>query len=206
MESIGALGWVDITTLVVIALFFVLGLFKGMWWQVSRIATLVASYAVAVLYGPDLGAWLAGWMHGDFPGPEQQETALYLGYLLAFLAVLIALSLIAVLVQKLLAKAGLTFYDRLGGGLLGLATGAAVVLCLLGGSLMFFGDSDPVQAAETSHTMRYSRKLVDSLGTLVPDEMRKAWELPPLSPPAGGEGDSADDPPDKPQSGTGSKR
>ena len=58
IEALRALGWVDMTALGVILVFFVLGLFKGLIWQVSRIVILVSAYFVAGQFGHDVAAML----------------------------------------------------------------------------------------------------------------------------------------------------
>src|SRR5205814_502768 len=94
--------------------------------------------------------------------------------------VLVSLSLVALLVQKLVRKAGLTFYDRLGGGILGTATGACVVLFLLLVMNMFFPQSRAAEAATTSQSMRLWSWAIDRLGSAVPNELRKVLNLAPL--------------------------
>jgi len=184
VQQLELLGWVDRTALAVLVVFFVIGLFKGLIWQVSRIVILVVAYALAGHFGADLGAFLARTPAvggSDLPGPvDPPETTLYLAYVLLFLGVLVVLSLLAMLVQKLAAKAGLGFFDRLGGGVLGFATGACVVLFGLFVVHMFFQGSQLAIAAESSHSLRISRSAIDWLGETVPDDLREVFELPRL--------------------------
>ena len=51
VHTLQSLEWVDQTTLGVLLVFFVLGLFKGLIWQVSRIGILVAAYVVSGRFG-----------------------------------------------------------------------------------------------------------------------------------------------------------
>ncbi len=183
LQQFSAINWVDHTALGVLLVFFVLGLFKGLIWQVSRIAILAAAYVVAGRFGSDVAAMLAS----PAPGPDGSvapigETTLYLAYLLLFVGVLVVLSLITLLVQKLANKAGLSFFDRLGGGVLGVATGACVVLFGLFVVHMFFRDSNLAQAAERSHCLRLGKRAIDWLGPKVPDDLRAVFALEPLQP------------------------
>ena len=188
LQQLQLLGWVDRTALVVLAVFFVLGLFKGLIWQVSRVAILVLSYMVAGQFGEPLGHLLArSPAVGGTAGPAPVDppgTTLYIAYLLVFLVVLVVLSLLALLLQKLAAKAGLGFFDRLGGGVLGVATGGCVVLFGLFVVHMFFQGSQLASAAETSHSLRLSCRAIDWLGPSVPDELRLVFRLQPLHAPA----------------------
>ncbi len=188
LVQLQSLGWVDHTALAVLAVFFVLGLFKGLIWQVSRIAILVAAYVVAGRFGNDVANMLSPAEPNQLdPTSGPSDTTVYLAFVLLFLAVLVVLSLIAILLQKLAAKAGLGFFDRLGGGVLGVATGACVVLFGLFVVHMFFRESQLAQAAESSHSLRLSKRAIDWLGDTVPDELREVFALSPLdaAPPPG---------------------
>ena len=186
LAEIQALGWVDKTAIGVLVVFFVLGLFKGLIWQVSRIAILVTAYFVAGRFGRQVAELLGG--ESPVAGaevasqPAVDETTLYLAYCILFVAVLIVLSLIAMLVKKLADKAGLGFFDRLGGGVLGVATGACVVLFGVFVVHMFFPGSGLAMAAESSHSLRWSRKAIDWLGSAVDDDLRTVLALDPLDP------------------------
>ncbi len=189
MQQLQTLSWVDHTALGVLLVFFVLGLFKGLIWQVSRIAILVVAYVVAGRFGGEVAGMLAattGAPSSEAPGSEAPgseapgETTIYLAYVLLFLAVLIVLSLLAMLLQKLAVKAGLGFFDRVGGGVLGVATGACVVLFALSVVNMFFRGSQLALAADGSHSLRLCKRAIESLGSKVPDDLRAVFALTPL--------------------------
>lgn len=189
LSELQHLGWVDHTAIAVLLVFFVLGLFKGLIWQVSRIGILVVAYVAAGRLGATVGGWLLRTpaVGGDANAPaatDTPETTLYLAYVLIFLVVLVALSLLAMLLQRLARQAGLGFFDRLGGGVLGVATGACVVLFGLFVVNMFFDGSQLANAAESSHALRLSRRAIDLLGDDVPDELRTVIALAPLHAPA----------------------
>lgn len=175
VDAMQHLGWVDVTALSVLLVFFVLGLFKGFLWQASRVAILVAAYAAATQLGEKFGQTLLDWTHSaaEAPTDEQRQTAFYIACVLLFLGVLIALSLLALLLQRLIKSAGLGFYDRLGGGLVGVATGGVLVLCLLMGVFMFWPQSNVAAAASSSHALRLSHRVVDLLGNTLPEDLRR---------------------------------
>lgn len=174
------LGWVDITALSVLGVFFVIGLFKGFVWQVSRVAILVVAYGLAAHFG-QAGADLL--LSATHSGPEpatqgQQETAFYVACVLIFLVVLVVLSLLSLVLQKFVKTAGLTFFDRLGGGVVGVATGGCVVLFLMTAVLMFFPRSEIAAAADESYSLRLSRKAIDLLEGALPPELTKIFREP----------------------------
>ena len=188
LNDLQTMTWVDHTALAVLLVFFVIGLFKGLIWQVSRVGILLASYVVSCRFGSDVARMFARTpaLGGQVPDPAgtasvaPSETTLYLAYVVLFLLVLIGLSLLAILLQRLAAKAGLTFFDRLGGGVLGVATGSCVVLFGLFVVHMFFDGSPLAQAAEKSYSRKFSQKAIDLLGERVPDELRAVFDLPAL--------------------------
>jgi membrane protein required for colicin V production len=184
LQQLQTLGYVDYTALGVLLVFFVIGLFKGLIWQVSRIAILVAAYVVAGRWGTEVATLLAGTPVGGTVdgGTTASDTTIYLAYTLLFVTVLVALSLLAILVQKLARKAGLGFFDRLGGGVVGIATGACVVLFGMFVVHMFFRNSPLASAAEASQSMHWSRRAIDALGDKVPDDLRQVFKLPQLHP------------------------
>jgi len=145
-DLINQLGWIDLGTLVVLLVFFVMGLFRGLVWQLSRLLTLVVGFVVAGIWAKDLEALLVRtW-------PSFEPFAIFLAYFAIFFAVFVLLSVAAWLLSGLLRKLKLTAYDRLGGGVLGLATGAAVVVLLLTILFSIPMDQGVIQAAERSRT------------------------------------------------------
>lgn len=186
LQQLQTLGWVDHTAIAVLLVFFVIGLFKGLIWQVSRVGILVVAYVVAGRFGQQVAELLVRTTAAS-PAPGAapvidagSDTTIYLAYVLLFLVVLVALSLLAIVLQKLAVKAGLGFFDRLGGGVLGVATGGCVVLFGLFVVHMFFRGSQLAMAASESHSLRLSRQAIDALGPRVPDELRQVFALTPL--------------------------
>ena len=117
--------WVDWTALIIVGIFFILGLVRGFIWQASRILSLVAGFVLAGMYGQSGASLLQRWQGG---GGSANGLTLYLSYVFIFLAVVAVLSLVAYFVQKLVKKSGFGFYDRICGGFMGVATGACLRL------------------------------------------------------------------------------
>ena len=173
---LATLGWVDLTALAVLLVFLVLGLFRGFVWQASRIATLVIAYVVAGLYGQKVADRIGTWFGEEAPA----NLPLYISYFFVFLVVLIIVSIIAYFLEKLVTKTGLTFYNRVGGGLLGIGTGACVVLAMLAVIMMFFtSGSGIVQAAETSRSMTVSKRALEMFGKAIPEPVLEVFGLKP---------------------------
>lgn len=182
---IASLSWIDLTALAIMLVFFILGLFRGFVWQASRILTLVVAYIAAGLYGQVVADRITGWF-----GPSAPESLpLYISYFFVFLAVLIVISIIAHFLEKLISKTGLSFYNRVGGGVLGVGTGACVVLALLAVVMMFCASgSGIVQAAATSKSMNFSKTALRMMGEVVPEPVLDVFGMiPERSEPLDGE-------------------
>ncbi len=146
-EVLHQLGWIDFSTLVILLVFFVLGLFRGLVWQLSRLLTLVVGFLLAGIWAQDLADLLVKtW-------PKSEPFALYAAYFAIFLGAFILLSVVAWLLSGLIKKLKLTAYDRLGGGAMGILTGAAVVILVLTVFYAFLPrQTGIIQAAERSRT------------------------------------------------------
>jgi uncharacterized membrane protein required for colicin V production len=182
LQHLQAIGWVDRTAVAVLLVFFAIGVFQGLIWQVSRVGILVAAYVLSGRYGQQVASWLT--QEQPMPAaavpPEAPGTTLYLAYVLVFLVVLVALSLLAIALQRAVKRVGLGFFDRLGGGIAGVAAGAGVVLFGLFVVHMFFQGSELAAAAKSSHSLRLCKRAIDLLGPSVPDDLREVIALVPL--------------------------
>jgi len=224
-----AIGWVDRTALAVLLVFFAIGVFQGLIWQVSRVGILVAAYVLSGRYGQQVASWFvqesappavanSAVLTPDVLTPdvltpegvtpdvavpaEAPGTTLYLAYVLVFLVVLVGLSLLAIALQRAVKRVGLGFFDRLGGGIAGVAAGAGVVLFGLFVVHMFFQGSELAAAAKSSHSLRLGKRAIDLLGPTVPDDLREVIALVPLR--SGGAAAPALVAPESPDSPTGS--
>jgi len=146
-ELLNQLGWIDLGTLVILLVFFVLGLFRGLVWQLSRLLTLVVGFIVAGVWAKDLADLIVRtW-------PKSEPFALYAAYFAIFLGAFLVLSVIAWLLSGLIKRLKLTAYDRLGGGAVGILTGAALVVLVLTIFYAFIPrQAGIIQAAEKSRT------------------------------------------------------
>ena len=191
-ELFANIGWIDRTAVGVLLTFFVIGLFKGLVWQVSRILILVFAFYVSFQFGDVVAAWVdstspsAENIAGTAPAPPTRpDTAtVYLTHCLLFLGMLVLMSLLSMMLQSFVVKAGLGFFNRVGGGLFGVVTGACVVFAgIMALHMCVPHDSQIVQAARKSHALSLSRRAIALLGPFVQDEVREAVALQPIEPP-----------------------
>ena len=118
-ESLQDLAWGDMLGLVIIGTFFLLGLWRGLWWQVVRLVGVVASVAIARAFTPRLAPEI------KVRFQDLSEAVIDGGTWCAlFVASLLAASLLGMLGKRALEGMQLTLLDRVGGGVAGLLTGA----------------------------------------------------------------------------------
>jgi membrane protein required for colicin V production len=115
---------VDISVAVIVGLSVLLSIIRGLVREVLALAAWVVAFLAANL----LAARVAPWMPDAVP---TEELKLLAGFACVFLAVLIAMSVLAILASKLVKSAGLGLEDRLLGGAFGLVRGLLVVLVIV---------------------------------------------------------------------------
>jgi uncharacterized membrane protein required for colicin V production len=111
------LGWIDWIGLGLGATFMVLGLMRGLWWQVIRLLGLLGAAALARTFSAPWGAAL------EKSTDISHEVAVGIVWVGLFLAGIILTAILGTLGKKSLQAMQLGTLDRFGGLLAGLATG-----------------------------------------------------------------------------------
>ncbi|HIF40056.1 MAG TPA: CvpA family protein [Planctomycetes bacterium] len=125
-----SLPWIDKVGLGVVGLFFLLGIWRGLWWQVVRFLGVVLAVGLARSVSPQLTPRVQDAL--DLT-PAMSHG---LSWFLLFLSGLIVAALLGLLGKKALDALQLNLMDRIGGALVGVATGLSLhvaLLVLLGG-------------------------------------------------------------------------
>ena len=115
-----ALDWAVVVVLLASVL---LGLLRGLVYEVLSVLNWLAAFLLAQWFAPAAAAWLP--MAGG--GQAVRYAA---GFVLVFIAALIIGGLVAWLVKKLVEAVGLRPVDRALGGVFGLVRGTVAVLVL----------------------------------------------------------------------------
>ncbi|GJM45420.1 MAG: hypothetical protein DHS20C21_22620 [Gemmatimonadota bacterium] len=113
------MNWVDWIILGVVAASTFAGVLTGALKTVLSILGLVIGFIVASRESGAVGMVFSRWM--------SEPAAAALGFVLVFLGVAVAITLIGWLIRKLLEGLSLSWLDRLAGAALGLARGAVIV-------------------------------------------------------------------------------
>ena len=123
MNSLAALGWVDLTLLAVLALSVVVGLWRGLVFELMSLAGWLVAYVAAQVWSPQVAVALPV---GE-PGSALQQGA---AFALTFLGVLIAWMVLARLLRLMVHATPLTLIDRMLGAGFGLLRGAVLLLAV----------------------------------------------------------------------------
>lgn len=116
-----ALDWVILAALAASVL---LGLLRGLVYEVLSVLSWIAAFLLA--------QWLAPWVGERLPmmGGANEAVRYAAGFLLVFIAAVFAGGLVAWLTKKMIEAVGLRPVDRALGGLFGLVRGTVLVLVL----------------------------------------------------------------------------
>jgi len=120
MHTLSAVDWI---LLAVLGLSLLLGMWRGIVQEVLSLAGWVAAFYVSQMYAPQAAIWLP--MEGS-----SQMLRYAAGFVVVFIAVLIATVLVSWMVKTLVSAVGLGPLDRLLGSLFGLMRGVVILLAV----------------------------------------------------------------------------
>jgi membrane protein required for colicin V production len=157
------IGWLDIVLAVILVTTLVIGLIKGLIREVVGIAAAVGGFLLAAYYYP----WAAGLIGRVI---HNETVAKFLGFLLIFCLIVLAGSVLAWLLSKLM-KGPLKFINHFLGGIFGLIEGVLIGGAVVFALLVFPVDRDAVNG---SRLAPYCYGLTKVLVGLIPEELKDA--------------------------------
>jgi membrane protein required for colicin V production len=122
--SVEAIGWVDLALLALLLVSVVIGLWRGLLFEVMSLAGWIAAYICAQA----LGAQLAPHLPFGAPGSAPQVAA---AFVIVFVLALIVWSLLSSLLRRLIQASPLSGLDRLLGAAFGLLRGVLIALVIV---------------------------------------------------------------------------
>lgn len=117
------MSWLDWALLAVLLVSALLGLWRGLVYEVLSVAGWVVAFLLAQAYAAEVGAWLP--LQGAAP-----SLRLAAGFVAVFIAGAFAGGLLAWLVKKLVESVGLRPVDRVLGAAFGLIRGLVILLAV----------------------------------------------------------------------------
>lgn len=124
-SSFTGLAWVDQVGVFIIGVFVLLGIWRGMWWQIVRFLGVMMSIALARSLAPRLQPTLSNVTGGT------DAVTHGVAWFSIFLAGLVVATLFGMLGKKTLEALQLGLIDRLGGAVVGALTGVVIHGALL---------------------------------------------------------------------------
>lgn len=130
---------------------------------------------IAAILGVVFGFWFygipAGWVHQYLKSVTASNL---IGFLLVFWAFLVAGALLAKLISKLFKWTGLSWLDRLLGGVFGLVRGALIAVALVAVLLAFTPKPMPNWMVR-SQVLPYAMEASDAISSLAPIAIKNAF-------------------------------
>jgi len=137
------MNWLDVVLGLILAASVVSAFRRGFSREVIGL--------LAVILGFVLGLWFYGWA-GGFLSPylSSRQAANFTGFILVFLAILVAGGLVSFVVGRFLQVTGLSFFDHLLGAGFGALRAAVIAVVLVSGLMAFsHGDTAPRSVANS---------------------------------------------------------
>ena len=123
IASIASITAVDWVLLAVLVLSLLVGLWRGLVFEVLSVLGWIAAFFLAQWFAPDVAAWL--------PMSSATQPIRYaIAFVLTFIAAVFAAGLLASLVKKMVAAVGLRPVDRIFGAVFGLVRGLVLLLAV----------------------------------------------------------------------------
>ena len=115
------LGWVDLALLAVFGLSVLIGLWRGFVFEIVSLLGWLVAFIIANSAGPFLADVIP-------LGSADGQLRLWAAYVVVFVLVLVACTLLARMLRALIAATPLSFIDHLMGGIFGVVRGALVLV------------------------------------------------------------------------------
>jgi len=118
------MGWVDLVLLGLLGISVLLGLWRGLVFEILSIAGWVVAYLGAGYLSP----WTEGWLPAERMGPALTHGA---SLVLGFVLILLVWGLAAKLLRSLIHATPLSAFDRLGGAGFGVLRGVLIAMLVV---------------------------------------------------------------------------
>ncbi len=162
------MNWLDGILLVILLLSVITSFRKGFSREVIGLVTVV----VALL----LGSWFYG-AAGAFllPYLSSRSMAMFAGFFLVFLGILLLGGVISYAVGKFLKVTGLSFFDHILGAVFGLARGLLIAVALVLGLMAFSPGEKAPSAVVNSRIAPYIVDVAHVVSSIAPYELKEGF-------------------------------
>ena len=119
------MNWIDLLGLLVLSIFFLMGLVKGLIREVLILVGMVVSFFISLHLMGFAASWVEKWV--AIPA----ALSLLVGFVGVFLGLVVLFHIIGYVLHKIIRASPLSVFDRLGGGLLGLLKAGLIIFAIL---------------------------------------------------------------------------
>ena len=116
--------WIDYAVLAIIGISVLLSVIHGLVRELMALASWIVAFMVAQIYAADVAPVLPAAI-------SNQSLRLLAAFLGLFLAVLLVMTLLAIVISRLIKSTGLGLVDRVLGAVFGLVRGLAIVMTVV---------------------------------------------------------------------------
>ncbi len=163
-DAMPVLGWVDWTLLAVLALSVMVGLWRGLVFELMSLVGWVVAYVVAQALSPQL----AGYVPVGAPGSALHQGA---AFAVTFVLALLAWALLSRLVRLIVHATPLTVLDRFLGAGFGLLRGGVLLLALA--TLVAFTPAARSQPWQDSQGAAWLRVALQGIKPVLPADVAR---------------------------------
>ena len=114
--------WVDFAMLAMIGISVIIGMLRGLTYEILALSSWVAAFFAARFLGPDIAGW---WLSNAI---SDETLRLIFAYVAIFIVTLLLMGLLSHLISGLVKAAKLSTFDRVLGAGFGFGRGVVIVL------------------------------------------------------------------------------
>jgi membrane protein required for colicin V production len=159
------LGWVDLTLLAVFGLSALVGLWRGLVFEIMSLLGWVVAFILANALGPLLAEFIP-LGNGSASGSQLR---LWVAYVVVFVLVLVTCTLLARMLRALVSATPLSFIDHLLGGVFGVVRGAVILVAV--GMLVMLSPYANSTPWKSSHGSLWVGLALEGLKPILPQSL-----------------------------------
>jgi membrane protein required for colicin V production len=159
------LNWLDIVLLLIFCLSIASGFAKGFAKLLVGLAAAILGFLCGLWFYASAGSFL-------LPYVSHKGVANFLGFLLIFVGISLLGAIVGKLLSIMLKWVGLSWFDRLLGGVFGLVRGLLFAIAVVL-ALMAFSPKPPPESVVRSHIAPYVIGAANACSYMAPNEVRE---------------------------------
>lgn len=158
------MNWIDITIIVIVSIFTLMGVYRGLIKQVFSIAALIGGIAIGfILYDIAAGLFMSMGL------VENESIANVGGFIIVGFLAYIVIQILGWITAKLIGTMQLSWLNKAAGGVLGFIMGSMVSFLLVSGIGMYYPQED--SAVENSVLVPYLNQAYAAVKNSLPEDL-----------------------------------